>query len=221
MLVLILAGAAAWFGPYLRRPRPVVAGVPTPPPLFTVSDFALPPHGQACMKEVMVQANSRLAGFDLRPALQSPRGGPPVRLVLRAPGYEASVKVPGGYPGGSATLPIVPGPPSRATLTTACFTNLGDRTVDLQGSTESRTVARSSTFVNGRAVAGDISLAFFDSPERSLLSQLGEVFSHASNLTEGLLPVWLIWLIALLAAFGVPAGITVAFYLALRAEASS
>lgn len=219
MVLLMLAGAAAWLIPYLREPRPVLAGVPTPPPLFAVSDFALPPHGRACMKEVTVEQNSRLAEFALRPAVASARGGPPVRLTLDAPRYEARVNVPGGYPGGSATLPIVPGPPKRATIATACFTNLGDRTVELRGSTEPRTVAHSSTAVNGHPVAGDIALAFFDSPDRSLLRQLGEAFSHASNLTEGLIPVWLIWLIAVLVAFGVPMGIALAFYGALRAEA--
>jgi hypothetical protein len=218
MLALMLAGALGWVIPYLRAPRPVVAGVPAPPPLFTASAFTLAAHEQACMSDVTVESNSRLAEFELRPARPGPAGGPPVRLVLRAHDYQASVNVPGGYPGGAATLPITPGPPARTVIASACFTNLGHAPVNLQGSTEPRTIAHSSTRVGGRAVAGDITLTFYDSPERSLLRHLGEVFSHASNLTEGLVPVWLIWAIVLLVAFGVPGGIAAAFYIALRGE---
>jgi hypothetical protein len=219
MLALMLAGAVGWLIPYLRAPRPVVAGVPTPPPLFTASAFTLVAHEQACMGDVTVETNSRLAEFELRPVRPGPAGGPPVRLVLRAHDYEASVHVPGGYPGGAATLPITPGPPARTVIASACFTNLGHEPVAIQGSTEPRTIAHSSMTVGGHAVTGDITLTFYDSPERSLVRQLGEIFAHASNLTEGLMPVWLIWVIVLLVAFGVPAGIAASFYVALRGEA--
>lgn len=216
MAAVILIGALVWFVPYLRQPRAPVAGVPAPPPLFAVSAFTLAPHQMACMNEVTVEPNARLAEFDLRPASPGPAGGPPVRLVLQAPHYRGMVSVPGGYPGGAATLPIMPGPPSRSVLATACFTNLGNRGVELSGSTEPRTIARSPTTVDGRPVVGDISLAFFDTPPQSLLRQLGDVFAHASNLTEGLIPVWLIWAIAVLALLGLPVGMAMAFYFALR-----
>jgi len=49
----------------------------------------------------------------------------------------------------------------------------------------------------------------------SVLTELGVLFGHASNLTDGLIPVWLIWLIAPLVAFGVPIALILAFYSAL------
>jgi hypothetical protein len=221
MLAVMLAGALGWMLPHLRAVRPVRAGVPAPPPLFMVSELSLPPHGQACMQEVTVQPNSGLAEFNLRPTHPGSGGpgGPPVRLVLTARGYRASAYVPGGYPGGAASVDILPGPPRQAVLASACFSNLGRESVNLESSTEARTISRSSTTVDGKRVAGDIVLAFFGTERRSLLKQLGEAFSHASNLTEGLIPVWLIWVIAILTAIGVPAGMALAMYAALREQA--
>jgi hypothetical protein len=216
MGVLILAGALIWYRPYLTKPAPTISEVPAPSALFAVSEFPVSPGKQACMNSVAITPTSRVAAFLLRPARQTPAGGPPVELVLSAPGYRATLHVPGGYPGGSVALPIAP--PSRAELGTACFVNRGKRTVLLDGTTEPRTVSRSHVVLDGHATAGDVALTFYESGSHSLLGHLGEMFDHASNLTDRLIPVWLIWLLAVLVAFGVPAGIIAAFYLSLRED---
>src|SRR5580658_454696 len=115
---LIIAGALIWFRPYLTQTQQPVAEVPTPSALFAVSEFAVPPHQQACMDSITVEPDSRIAQFQLRPAKPTPQGGPPIELVLRAPGYRATVKVPGGYPGGGVALPIIP-PPTHALIGSA------------------------------------------------------------------------------------------------------
>ena len=215
--LLVLIGALLWFRPYLNRTTPQpVANVPTPSALFALSEFAVPPRQTACMQAVAVEPDSRLASFQLRPATPSTRGGPPVELVLSAPGYRGVVQVPGGYPGGGVALPL--GPPAHSVLASACFVNRGRSTVLLDGTTEPRTVARSPTAINGRPVVGDIALTFLNSHSSSLLDRLGEVFGHVSNLTDRLLPIWLIWVLALLIALGVPTAGLAAFYLALRED---
>jgi hypothetical protein len=218
---IVLAGVLIWFVPYLRRHNESVAEAPTPAAVFAVSEFPVPPHGRACMLYVTVDPESRLAEFRLRPA--KPRVaalGPPVELVLSAPGYRGAVKVPGGYGGGSVALPLTPRP-THELITTACFYNLGRSSVLLDGTDETRTLSRSTTELDGKPVPGDVALTFLDNRPRSLLSRLPEVFAHASNLTDGLVPVWLIWLIAVLVALAVPGGVVAAFYVAMREDESS
>jgi hypothetical protein len=219
MATLILAGALIWYRPYLTARSNAISEVPAPSALFAVSEFPVPAGGRACMDSVTVNPNSRVAAFMLRPARPTPVGGPPVDLVLSAPGYRATLHVPGRYPGGSVALPIAP--PPRAEIGTACFVNRGRSTVLFDGTTEARTVSRSHVLLDGHTAVGDIALAFYDNRSRSLLDRLGEVFGHASNLTDRLVPVWLIWLLVVLIALGVPCGMTAAFYRALRADERS
>jgi len=219
-VLVVLAGVLIWFVPYLTRRTEVVAETPDPAALFTLAEFPVPPRGSACMSDVTVDPDSRLAQVRLRPVNPRAALGPPVELVLSAPGYRGVVRVPGGYPGGIASLPLSP-PPSRPLIATACFLNVGHTTVLLDGTTETRTLSRSNTLLDGRPVPGDVALTLFDNRPRSLLSRLGEVFGHASNLTDHLVPVWLIWLLAPLVALAVPIGVLAAFYRAMREDEAS
>jgi hypothetical protein len=213
--VLILAGALIWYRPYMTAKRQVVAEVPEPAALFGVTPFVVPGHGQACMNAVTITPQSEIVRFGLRPVGPAPHGGPPIQLVLSAPGYHYVLHVPGGYPGGSVALPI--SPPHTAVVGTACFVNTGSGGVVLPGTVEPRTISRSSpTLVDGREAVGDIALSFVESRRQALGDRVGEIFAHASNLTDQLLPTWLIWLFVVLVAFGVPAAIVSAIYVALR-----
>jgi hypothetical protein len=216
-VLLMLVGGAFVLKPHLRGGSELVAGVPNPPAFYAVTEFLVPPHEQACMSSIAIDANSRVAVIELSPAKPNKHGGPPVDIVLRAPGYHAVVKVPGGYPGGSATLPIVP-PAKRAEIGTACFVNKGKTTVALNGTTEPRTVSRSLTKINGRPVPGDIALTFLDSRQRPLLDEINETFEHAATLTDGLVPVFAVWVFALLVLATMTLGTVAAFYLALRED---
>lgn len=217
--LFLLAGALIWFRPFLTRDTQPVASVPGPAAFLAVSPFPLKPGEQACMSSVAMEPDGRIAEFQLRPARATPQGGPPVDLVLRAPGYRALLAVPGGYPGGGVALPIAP--PRRSEIGTACFVNRGRTTVNLIGTVEPRTVSRSATTIGGRPFVGDIALTFADSRSRSLLDRLKEIFVHASNLTDRLVPSWLIWALAVLVALGVPLATLGAFYLALREDESA
>jgi hypothetical protein len=216
MALLILGGALIWFRPFLERQTQPVAGVPAPAGLSVASGFALPSHGKACMTSVALEPNGKLAAFGLRPASASRGGGPPVDLLLSGAGYRAVLHVPGGYPGGSVLLPIAPAP--RSEIGQACFVNRGHSTVLLTGTSEPRSVSRSPMTIDGRSVAGDVALAFYDDRPRSLLSRVGDLFAHASTLTDRLVPVWLVWAIAIVVAFGVPIAAISALFLALRED---
>lgn len=72
--------------------------------------------------------------------------------------------------------------------------------------------------IAGRAVPGGITLEFLQGRLRTLFGQLGEVFDHASNLTDGLVPQWLVWLIAIAVALCVPLAMVLALFLALRED---
>lgn len=215
--LLILLGFLLWFLPYLKHEQLPVTGVPTPPALFSLAEFTVPPGGEACMSTVTLEARSGYALFDLRPARPSRSGGPPVELVLSAPGYTATAHVPGGYPGGSVTLPVAA--PKRSEIGSACFVDRGRTPVDFDGTTEPRTVAsRTGTTIDGRSVVGDIALSFLGPRPRSALQELGTIFGHASELTDHLVPVWLIWIIAVLCLVCVPGAVVAALYLSLREQ---
>ena len=215
-LAVILFGAVVWLRPYLTRRQTSVSEVPAPAALTAGSQFAVLPAQQACMTSVAVEPNSLAAELQLNLAKASPRGGQPVELVLSAPGYRSASHLSGGYPDGIVSLPTTP--PPRSLLATACLINRGNTTVLLAASTEARTISRSATTVAGTPVVGDFALTLLDSRRSSLLERLGTVFGHASNLTDHLIPVWLIWILAALVAFGMPIGVLAAFYGALRED---
>ena len=216
MAIVMLAGALKWYRPFLTRATQPVASAPAPTALFQVTEFRVPAHQQACMSSVSVTPQSDRAFFLLRPPSPTPKGGPPVLFTLTAPSYRASLAVPGGYPGGSVDLPVAP--PRAPVIATACFFNRGPGPVVFDGTTEDRTVSRAAVTINGRPKHGDIALIFYDSRPQSVLDRLGGIFTHASNLTDGLVPVWLVWLFAVLTALGVPAAIIFAFYRAIAED---
>jgi hypothetical protein len=214
-LVLILAGALIWFRPFLTEQRGVVAAVPSPPPLTAISDFPVSRGKPACMAALGLEKGSQLVQFNVRP--EQPGGPTPVvTLVLSAPGYSATAATQPGFPGGETALSIPQ--PSRSVIATACFSVRGRGTALIAGSTEGRTATRSSVTLAGKPTPGQITLAFLQTHPRALLDRLGTIFSHASNLTGRLVPTWLVWILALLTIFGVPAGICAALLTALRED---
>ncbi|MHB8491966.1 MAG: hypothetical protein ACYDA6_07125 [Solirubrobacteraceae bacterium] len=213
---LVLIGAVVWIWPYMTTKRPAIAEVPTPKPIVATAHFAVPPSGRACISSVTIPTAGHLAEFHLQPVTPTPPGNLRVSLVLSAPGYTSKQQVTHVRSGAPVALPITP--PRRDVIGTACFINEGHDAVLLAGSTEARTVARSPTQIDNVPVVGDIALTFLQRRPQSLADRLNEVFSHASNLTEALLPVWLIWVLAVLVAFGLPAAIIASLYLALRED---
>lgn len=214
-LVLILAGALIWFRPFLTSQRPPFSEVPAPPPLTAISQFPTSAGRPACMGSVGVESGSRLIQFELHAATPT-ASTPAVEVALSAPGYRANATVARGFPGGVVTIPVRP--PPRATIATACFSISEHGEALLGGSTEGRTTTRSQLTLAGRPVPGQITLAFFEARPRSLFDRLGTIFSRASNMTGQIVPAWLVWVLALAIALGVPAGLCTALLGALRED---
>ncbi len=212
----MLLGALLWFAPFLTRSQTFRSSVATPLALTAASPFAIPAGERACMFSVAVEPGSAAAQFQLEPGKAGGLIGSPLELVLEGAGYRSASELAGGHRGGIVTLAVTP--PAHSLLATACFVNKGVEPVVLAGTTEARTISRSGTTIAGAPVVGDISLTFLERRPRSLLGSLGTVFAHASNLTDHLIPVWLVWAVAVLCAFGVPAGILAAFRWALSED---
>jgi hypothetical protein len=109
-------------------------------------------------------------------------------------------------------------PPATSRIGTACFVDAGRTPVLLDGTSEPRFLARSTMTIDGKPVAGTIGLTFFAERPTSRLEQLGEIFDHASNLTDHLIPVWLIWIIVIVALIGIPVAVVRALYRSLRED---
>lgn len=213
-------GALLWFRPYLTRNQMFPSSVAAPAALTATSPFSVPAGQRACMSSVTAEPSSESAQFQvIEAAGPGSRGGPPLELLLEGAGYRSASRLPGGYRGGIVTMAVTP--PEHPLMVSACFVNRGRRPVILAGSVEARTIARSGTTIAGVSVVGTISLTFLEGRSSSLLERLGTTFEHASNLTDRLVPVWLVWVLAVLVAFGVPCGICAAFYRALREDAAT
>jgi len=215
--LLLLAGALIWFRPFLTRVTQPIASIPSPRAIYAPTAFVVAPHEQACMSSVALEPDARLAMFEpVPPTTPTPSSPPALELVLSAASYRSATTIPRRPQGDEVALPIAP--PPRSLIGTACFVNRGGSSASLAGTVEARTLSRSGMTIGGQPVVGDIALTFLGSHPRSLLGRLGEAFRHASNLTDGLLPVWLIWLLAMLVALGVPLATLGAFYLAMRED---
>jgi hypothetical protein len=217
-LVLLVAAVAAWFVPYLAKKEQHFSSVAAGPGLFSYTQFTVPGGRDACMDSVTLARRTNQVQFSVRPE-PSARGGPPLEVVLSAAAYEARTHLAGGYPGGVATLPIAAPPADE--IGRACFLDRGRAPMLLLGTTEGRAISRSPLLIDGRQVPGDLTVAFVEGHTRSLLGDLSEAFGHAANLTDRLVPVWLLWILAVLAAFGIPAAALGALYSALRSEATA
>lgn len=212
---VIVAGALLLLGSYLLHHEKPIAGTPAPRALFSATTFTLHPQQTACMTSVTLPPSGRTLQLLLGES-SSGKGGPPIDVLLSAPGYHSTARLPAGESEGQAQVAVRP--PRHFVIGSACLTNRGTSSAVLVGSIEQRSRTRSKLTIDGRPVAGDIALTFVDSKSKTRLSRLGEAFEHASNLTDQLIPVWLVWIIAVLALLSVPAATVLLIQRALRED---
>jgi hypothetical protein len=213
---VIAAGVLLLLGFYLLHKEKPIAGTPAPRALFKSTVFTLVPHQRACMTPVTFPPHGDLMQFELREVPGSVHGVPPVEAILSAPGYQATATLPAEEPEGVVGLPIEP--PPHYVIGSVCLVNRGTSAVGLAGSTEARSVSRVKLTIDGRPAGGDIAVTFVKNRPQTRLSRISEVFEHASNLTDRLIPPWLIWLLALAALCAVPVGTVASIHRALRED---
>lgn len=214
--VVILCCALLLLVSYLLHSERQLVGTPGPSAQSKASEFAILPHQRACMSSITLVPDGRIVQLERGEASGSRHGSPPIEVQLSAPSYRAIARLPGGESEGVVAVPIQP--PRRTVIGSACFINRGRTPAVLFGSTEPRTRSRSALTINGKPSAGDIGLSFLGNRSRSRLSRLGEVFDHASNVTDHLVPVWLIWLPTVSALLVAPVVTVAFFYRALRED---
>jgi hypothetical protein len=214
--IVIALGLLTLFASYLTHKEKPIVGTPAPRALFSASLFTLHPHGRACMSSTTLPPNGRVLQLELGELPSSVSGNPPLDVLLSAPGYRARAHVPGEQSEGPVEVPVRP--PRRYVIGSICVVNRGDESAALAGSTEPRSISRSKLTINGKPREGDIALTFLNDRSESRLSRLGDAFDHASNLTDHLIPVWLIWTLAISALLVVPIGTVALFHRALRED---
>lgn len=211
-LVLLGAGAAVWALPYLTRERDYAAVTPQPDPLVRQSTIALPGGARACMDGAVLDARSEQARIRVG---TFGRPGAPLELTLRGAGYDASARVPAGYPD-SALLRIGVRPPVGAVEASICVRNLGSRRIALYAS-DDRTSSRSRVHVDGRPVPKHFVVVFYERRPASILERLPTALDRASAFRPLVSP-WVLWPLLVLFAVGTPLGILWALFDALPSD---
>jgi hypothetical protein len=216
LAAVAVVGLLALFASYLLHKERPVAGTPAPRALFTATHFTIPARGSACMSSLTLPPSGRILALELGEAVSEARGSPPLEVLLTAPGYRAVAHVPGEQAEGEVQVPVRP--PPRYLIGSACLMNRGSTPAALLGSTEPRSASRVKLVVNGKPTDGDIALTFFSSRRESRLSRLGQVFGRASNLTDHLIPVWLVWTLAITVLLAIPTATVAMFRRAVRED---
>lgn len=200
--VLTLAVFAVWrYEPFLTQEREVVAATATPDPIAGITPLTLAPANTACLDQVTFDPRGHFALFQV---FNGPKKGPPLLLIQKAPGFSATTRVPGGYSPNPMNVRVPT--PKQSTMGTFCFRNVGKgkQTIQLTGSIEGRLVSRPNTTVDGGPNAIKVALRFDDKPA-NLVSHIPRTFHDAATLKP--IPVWFVWLLALLVILGLPAGV--------------
>jgi hypothetical protein len=216
-LLVVLAGAAVLWAPYLLRARPVITSTPSPGPTYSRLDVPLRPGSEACVDHVsFVKTTGQL---EVYVSSRQP-GNARLDMEARAPGYIArgSVTVPTAIKAAPARAAIAP--PPRTVRGTVCVRNTGAASVALLGTNEATSIGLSQTSVDGRPLGPShgARLALLEGRQRSIVSRLGTITQRASDFTGGLMPAWLLWPLVVVLVLATPFALFGAFWLAFREE---
>jgi hypothetical protein len=176
-LALMVIAFVGWGIPWLTKSRPDRTSTPTPPPFASIAPITLKPGAVACEDLVALSTDTRQvtvlsAKFD--------GTGPRLRVVVSTPeGWRAVSEIPAGYRGLEGLVATIPAPPKDA-IGGVCVRNVGDESVDLQGTTEGRIQNRSATSVDGKVIPEKMSLLLSEARDRSVADRPGEILSRIS-----------------------------------------
>jgi hypothetical protein len=216
-LIVVLVGAAHWWKPFLAQQRVVVTSTPSPGPTTQTIDIPLGAGARACVAPAAIDRSTGAAQVALAPAAQ------PVRLEIdaTAPGYQSRrvVALPPVRSLQSVTLPLAPS--SHDLVGSVCVRNVGRSRIALAGTNNPLWIGQAKTRIGRRELAGQaIALNLVETRRQSLLARLGTITTRASDLTGGLVPGWLAWILAVGLVLGVPCAIVAGYWAALRADKS-
>jgi hypothetical protein len=211
LLAGVLVLFALWFVvramPFLDRERPAIYATPTVQPTdpTTLAPIAVKGGQSVCADQIPWGPDARYVQFTLTGSKWPPS---PLRIVATGPGYRAVARLPEGAAGDvQQTVAITP---ARTEIPdgTLCVVNEGRHQVKVYGINPGRGSSPSTTEVNGKPIDQELSITLLTNPSQSLTARLGTIASHIAAFRP--LTGWEVFLLGLLAAFGVPVAVGVA-----------
>jgi hypothetical protein len=212
LLAGVLVLFALWFVvravPFLDRARPATYATPTIQPTepATLVPIAVKGGQSACADHIPWGPDARYVQFTLT---GSKWPSSPLRIVASGPGYRATARLPEGAAAGDVlqTLAITP---ARTEIPngTLCVFNEGRHQIKLYGINPGRGSSPSTTQVDGKPIEPELSISVLTNPSQSLTARLPTIASHIAAFRP--LTGWEVFLLGLLAVFGVPVAVGVA-----------
>ena len=213
----ILWGAADSLRPFATYDRDVVDSTPGLGALDSRYTVTLRRDQEACIRPVTLTPHSEIARF--RVLAPAKRPAPPLEITASGPGYRSSATV-SGYPTGSDQLPRAElDPPGRTVTGEVCARNAGRTPMELVGAQDIRSQVPAALLVDGEDVAGkDIELTLLQGEPKSIAERPGDLVARARDLTAGFAPEWLLWIVLVLVALGIPAAAIGGYVVAVSAD---
>jgi hypothetical protein len=211
LLAGVLVLFALWFVvravPFLDRERPATYATPTIQPTdpASLAPIAVKGGQSVCADQIPWGPDARYVQFTLTGSKWSTS---PLGIVATGPGYRATARLPDGTAGDvQQTVAITP---ARTIIPngTLCIVNEGRHQIKLYGINPGRGSSPSTTKVDGKPIDQELSITVLTSLSQSLTARLGTIASHIAAFRP--LTGWQVFLLGLLAAFGVPVAVGVA-----------
>jgi hypothetical protein len=202
--VAVYVGALAVFAlavglPFVHKKRDIPAEVPSPPALVATTLDVIRPGSRLCMGDVAISAQAQQMRLSVGTYF---RPGPALAISVRAPGYDARARVPGGYKDNSTVVVPLARPPSSG-LVTVCVRNTGMRKLALYAAAD-RAESRVVVTIDGRHVSPTPALSFNEARPVSIAARAGVTAGRIAVFRGFLDHSWIVWLLALLAVFAAP-----------------
>jgi hypothetical protein len=212
LLAGVLVLFALWFVvravPFLDRGRPATYATPTIQPTEPAALVPIAVKGgkSVCADQIPWGPDARYVQFTLT---GSKRPSSPLRIVATGPGYRATTRLPEGAAAGDV-MQTVAITPARTEIPngTLCVVNEGRHQIKLYGINPGRGSSPSTTKVDGKPIEPELSITVLTNLSQSLTARLGTIASHIAAFRP--LTGWQVFLLGLLAAFGVPVAVGVA-----------
>ena len=213
----ILWGAGDSLRPFATLDRDVVQSTPGLGALDSRYTATLNAGDEACIEPVTLTPESQVAR--MRVLAPDGRPAPPVEITATAGSYRSSGRAQ-GYPTGADQLVTVElDPPDRKVRGRVCVSNAGRGKVDIVGAQDVRSQVPAKLTLNGTEEQGkDLELTLLEAERTSIAERPGELIAHARDLAPDYAPTWLLWILAVLVALGLPAAAIGGYYLAVSAD---
>ncbi len=210
--LLVVAGWAYWFVPWLTEDRPALVSTPGPYAYGKPYELALEPGRRACLDSIVFTPDTEVAQIRVfthgRPAV-------PLRVTASGEhGYRAENVLTRYLDGQEAAIPLRT--PRDEEFGELCVRNDGRQPIALAGTQEVKTAARGVTRVDGTEAPADLSVLFFEAGDRSVASRLGWFADRIALWKPG--GPALVWLLGVLVLAGMPAGVLWAFASSVEEE---